>query len=366
MTPFGLSSVRASLIFCAGFALLACPAGDDSASEGGESSSSTSTTGPTGPTSLSASSTAPTTMTTMADTGTSTSAGSDSTTAGMGICEVDLPPSPPCMAGAAIPPPEMLPGDRHAPGMNPAPAGEPGDATDPGFGGFLQRPDGPVGDECGIFEQDCPAGEKCMPWANDGGSSWNATRCTTVVASPDQVGDECTVEGSGTSGFDSCDLGAMCWGVDAKTNIGVCVEMCGCTELTPTCDTPNTACSISNGGVIALCLGVCNPLDPDACDAGEGCYASGSLFQCANDASGELGTPGDPCEFLNVCDPGSYCGMPSFVPGGCGGSTGCCTALCDPSDGPEQCLAGQSCVPFYDEGGAPDECLGQVGVCVAD
>ena len=41
--------------------------------------------------------------------------------------------------------------------------------------GFFCPPDG--GDEffeCDLFAQDCPAGEKCMPWANDGTEVWNA------------------------------------------------------------------------------------------------------------------------------------------------------------------------------------------------
>jgi hypothetical protein len=44
--------------------------------------------------------------------------------------------------------------------------------------GFIVDPDGGGPSiECDQWAQDCPPGEKCMPWANDGGSSWNATRC---------------------------------------------------------------------------------------------------------------------------------------------------------------------------------------------
>src|SRR5690606_38571371 len=53
-----------------------------------------------------------------------------------------------------------------------------GDSTSMGFVG---DPDvGGGGGECDVFAQDCPKGEKCMPWANDGGGSWNATTCSPV------------------------------------------------------------------------------------------------------------------------------------------------------------------------------------------
>ena len=51
--------------------------------------------------------------------------------------------------------------------------------------------------DCDIWAQDCPEGEKCSAWANDGGGAWNATRCVPVDDDPDQVGEACNVEGSG-------------------------------------------------------------------------------------------------------------------------------------------------------------------------
>jgi len=65
---------------------------------------------------------------------------------------------------------------------------------------FLIPPDGGgVAVECDVWSQDCPSGEKCMPWVSDGGSSWNATRCTSLTNDPNQPGDPCTVEGNGPS-----------------------------------------------------------------------------------------------------------------------------------------------------------------------
>jgi hypothetical protein len=238
-----------------------------------------------------------------------------------------------------------------------APEPEDGFVIEPMF------PQGGINIECDIFLQDCPDGDKCMPWANDGGGSWNATRCSPLDPAPVDIGGDCTVEGSGVSGIDNCVLGSMCWDVDPMTNMGYCLELCSCTPVNPVCNTPNTTCAIVNNGVLPLCLGVCNPLDVDACADGEVCVASGDYFLCAPDASGDLGAAGDPCEFINVCDPGLFCAQADSVPG-CAGSFGCCSSLCTVGDD-GNCEVGQECVPLYEEGSAPDECLGSVGGCAA-
>ena len=67
-------------------------------------------------------------------------------------------------------------------------SGDGGDdgGTDTGSdgGAFIQEPDGGGTDiECDLWGQDCPDGEKCMPWANDGGSSWNATKAAPSIVS---------------------------------------------------------------------------------------------------------------------------------------------------------------------------------------
>ncbi|MCA9710653.1 MAG: hypothetical protein KDK70_32725 [Myxococcales bacterium] len=218
--------------------------------------------------------------------------------------------------------------------------------------------------ECNpITQDDCAAGQKCMPWANDGGSSWNATRCSPISAMPMMVGDPCTVEGSGVSGIDDCELGAMCWAVDPANNMGTCIELCSCSYDDPQCLGANTACAVVNSGVLPLCIPACNPLDPAACPAGQGCYPVGELFQCVPDASGAGGAAGDPCEFINVCEPGNICVDSSLYPG-CFG-TGCCSPTCDVDDPAPGCPAGTGCEAFYGMGMAPDACLASVGICIA-
>ena len=251
-----------------------------------------------------------------------------------------------------------------APGSPAGPAADDDFAGSPpaAGGGFIPDPDGGgVTFECDPFAQDCPEGEKCMPWANDGGSAWNATRCSPIADNPGQVGDVCTVEGSGVSGIDDCDMGAMCFDVDPETNEGTCVEMCSGDETNPICETANTTCTISNQGSLVLCRPICNPL-ADECAPGEGCYPVNDSMVCAPDASGEAGVAGDPCEFLNVCDSGLLCAGPEVVPG-CQAS-GCCSSFCTIGGDDSGCLEGQTCIPFFPDG-APAECLSEVGICSA-
>jgi len=202
-----------------------------------------------------------------------------------------------------------------------------------------------------------------MPWANDGGSSWNATRCTPVARDPNQVGEPCTVEESGVSGIDDCVLGALCWYVDPETLMGECIALCQGSEANPTCADPCTYCVITGEGAFTPCLPECDPIAQD-CSEGQACYPIVDAFACVPDSSGEAGAIGDEYEFLNVCDPGNLCVNPELVPG-CAGAS-CCTAFCD-VDAQDECdalLPGTSCVPWY-EGEEPLGCItGTVGACM--
>ncbi len=231
--------------------------------------------------------------------------------------------------------------------------------------GFLCVPDGGTEPfECDPWAQDCPVGEKCMPWANDGGSSWNATRCSPVDASPNQIGDPCHVEGSGVSGIDDCALGAMCFDVDPETNTGTCYEMCHGSEANPQCFDPSSTCIFGGDGVLILCYPMCNPLDFD-CGEGRGCYPGWDTFICSYDASGDAGAFGDACDYTNDCDAGLFCGEPEQLPE-CAG-TNCCNAFCDLglADPDATCPGfadGQTCLPYYEDGQAPSG-LETLGYC---
>jgi hypothetical protein len=239
---------------------------------------------------------------------------------------------------------------------------EDGEDTDDGPSSFIADPDGGgISNECDIWTQDCPEGEKCMPWANDGGSSWNATRCSPINDNPGQPGDECTVEGGGVSGLDDCDVASMCWDVDPETNLGVCVGFCEGSEDAPLCSNPDDACSITNDGVLILCLPTCDPLLQDCAD-GQACYPESNGFICSPDASGEMGVYGDPCEYINVCDPGFWCANARSVPN-CVGAIGCCASYCDVTEPDPFCEPDTECTIWHEEGTAPpgEE---DIGVCI--
>lgn len=210
--------------------------------------------------------------------------------------------------------------------------------------------------ECDLSEQDCPPGEKCMPWANDGGPVWTATRCSPLDPSPDQVGEPCLVEGSEVSGIDSCDTGLSCFLVDA-TGLGECIPVC---SGTPTdCDDTTMCLQVPGVPQIGFCVvpGLCDPNGTD-CAADEVCApplpfdTSGDVMavplMCLPDASGPGGAYGDPCAAQNSCDNGLVCVLEFDVPG-CDTGAGlqeCCTQLCDPAT-PLVCPAnaqGQTCV----------------------
>lgn len=109
-----------------------------------------------------------------------------------------------------------------------------------------------------------------------------------------------------------------------------------------------------------MCFPLCDPLTQD-CVRGQGCYSTYQGWICTPDASGELGDYGDPCEFLNACDPGFVCVSAEQV-SDCSGSAGCCTDICTLEI--PICLgadSGEICVPWDDD---PPPDYEDVGVCL--
>jgi hypothetical protein len=117
--------------------------------------------------------------------------------------------------------------------------------------------------ECDVQKEDCPAGQKCMPWVNDGGSKWNALKCVPVDADPVPVGEACEAPGGGLTGIDNCDKHVMCFEVSGTT--GVCRAMCE----SSTCE-PGFNCFIANEDILQLCLPACDFNMPD-CPPGSTC-----------------------------------------------------------------------------------------------
>lgn len=111
--------------------------------------------------------------------------------------------------------------------------------------------------ECNTLDQDCAEGERCTPYANDGGDEWNAVRCVPIDSFESTLGETCEIEGDIRSGFDNCGPGTMCLDVDPDPGLVLfeCVAMCVGTPDdfdTPTCADPDLSCLIE--GTRAVCL----------------------------------------------------------------------------------------------------------------
>ncbi|MEZ4452466.1 MAG: hypothetical protein R3B09_23585 [Nannocystaceae bacterium] len=214
-------------------------------------------------------------------------------------------------------------------------------------------------------QDDCCEGEKCNPWANDGGGSWNADRCVPVVREPDAIGEPCHVLESGVSGLDTCEKGAMCGWIDVETKIGTCVALCHgsdeqCARDPASCCADGYSCIIQAGGWLARCEYECDPLVQDCPYRGTACYPGFGFF-CYPDHSGDAGSIGDPCDFANECEAGAYCDDPAVFPGCDAMAVGCCVPFCS-LDAPE-CPPETACLPFYDPDEAPAG-TEDVGACV--
>ncbi len=245
--------------------------------------------------------------------------------------------------------------------------GSPGTSTgaDPSTGGtsgdtdfvFIVDPDG-GGLDCDFYAQDCPEGQKCMPWAHDGGSTWNATKCVEIMG--DQgPGEVCKAEGGGLSGEDDCIEGAMCWDVNAE-NVGICAWLCMGAVDAPTC-MEGFSCAVFSEGVVNICYPACDALLQD-CPGGDLCLPIDDTFVCVLDASGDEGQAFDPCEFANACDPGLVCAGSASASECDPMATGCCVPMCSIS-GMTVCPGvGQECTSLYEEGMAPPA-YADIGYC---
>lgn len=204
--------------------------------------------------------------------------------------------------------------------------------------------------ECSVTEQDCPEGEKCNPWANDGGALWTATRCVPLDPAPAGLDELCSVEGAFVSGIDSCEAGLVCASSSPdslRTNEGVCVALCGAAPCSQ-----GTLCTVAGPLNLGTCGTICDPLTEGVCPPGNSCMPAGLGFACnltaesVNDAP--CNVPGQ-CDVGHVCIDASQCDAEL--------SETCCAELCD-LEAPS-CLGGQTCTSY----GSPLAAYSAVGFC---
>ena len=204
--------------------------------------------------------------------------------------------------------------------------------------------------ECDPWLQDCPDGEKCVPYASTGGT-WDANKCVPILGDG-APGDPCTSTGL-IEATDDCDADSVCWhaGPDQP---GACTSFCA--PDPPSCEA-DQACMIANRGSINLCLDACDPLGQD-CDSGFGCFFVSAVFVCMVATEAPLG---EPCGYVNDCPAASVCVAAEQLPG-CAGES-CCAAYCSLSE-PACAQPDTTCVALF-EPSEPPTPFDDVGLCRA-
>ena len=208
--------------------------------------------------------------------------------------------------------------------------------------------------DCDLQTQNCPAGQKCSPYANEAGSFWNDTRCVPLVEPLAHVGDPCLVEGEPLSGVDNCGIGELCWDGDGQGTF--CAPLCSGPLDEPTCP-DGRFCSVFSEN-LAICETIaCDPLLQNCPQEEDVCIPNMRLDDdwCLPDESGATGKLHDPCESDNSCDKGLVCVAQNIAAEECIKEfEGCCQPFCEV--GIDSCSgAGQECLPYYQ--------ISDVGVC---
>ncbi len=231
---------------------------------------------------------------------------------------------------------------------------------------FLSEPDISTDHiACDVWAQDCeptwPGGQeqKCHPYVADGGAGWNGLICDPIVDAPAGPGELCAIspDFDVSRQLDNCDGRSFCFNTN-EDGIGVCTRFCQGSAAEPICPA-GLSCSMTNSGVLNLCLPSCDPIAQD-CGPGMGCYGLDDVFVCVSDVSGEEGGAfrDDCANVVNACEAGYAC-----VDGGLSGCgwAYCCTPYCTADD---DCgmAPGLSCVRLFAEGDAPPG-MDDVGLC---
>ena len=223
---------------------------------------------------------------------------------------------------------------------------------------IVTPPDLPPG-ECDPWQENCPEGAKCMPFATDGSPTWNAVKCVPLADDPRPPGAPCSVADHPTSGIDNCELHSMCWDLDAELH-GTCVPLCTGDGFNSAVCPGGNICVRANDNVLLLCLPRCDPLLVD-CAADQVCIPTGTDFACAPDASGDAGHAFEPCAAGNTCDPGLVCARSSHTALCSANADECCLPFCD-LDEQDPCPPDTACIPWFPKGGALPDLL-DVGLC---
>lgn len=212
--------------------------------------------------------------------------------------------------------------------------------------------------ECDPILQDCPEGDKCVPYASTGGVL-DENKCVPVLGSQ-ATGEPCVIDNR-LDANDNCDATGVCSDlqvVDGKV-VGTCHAFCTGSWTEPQCPV-YSYCQQPSNSAPTMCIPMCNPLTQD-CAGDLSCYhGSNGIFLCGNTQGKEISKP---CGFINDCAAGLICLGAESLPD-CGGEA-CCTVYCDLQAGDVQCAGfpGTVCLSFWDD--TPLLGYENLGVCVS-
>ena len=204
--------------------------------------------------------------------------------------------------------------------------GDASTTSDPTTTAGVFVPDDDIGgvSECDPFMQDCPDGEKCVPYGSTGGN-WDANKCVPVTGGG-AAGDQCTYGGV-VEATDDCDAGTHCWDVmdvDGQ-QVGVCTEFCTgtadnpiCARRAPRARSPTTARSTSASRTAIRCFRTATRASP----------ASGPTATSTASSRRQDIPTGEPCGFINDCVAGNICQDATVLPA-CNGAACCASYCCD-------------------------------------
>lgn len=214
------------------------------------------------------------------------------------------------------------------------------------------------GFHCDPRLQDCPEGQKCMPFGTMAQTDWSGARCVPIADDPAGLGEPCETQDYSHSGLDDCGLGLICWYFAGAGDLhGRCLGLCGEDDI---CVDPDARCYLQPEASF-LCYPLCDPLAQDCPPPATLCARSSNVdgFICRYAPTGEPAGAGMPCVSETECAPGHVCD-PADLVDGCAGER-CCAPLCS--------LGQPSCPPELPQCQPLDPALGpeyvDVGACRA-
>lgn len=200
------------------------------------------------------------------------------------------------------------------------------------------RDAGAIAAECDPYTPgSCPDGQKCSVVLHGAGSD-TATIAFECVPSPVRprgdgvlcprfgidANDGSSATDTDTDLTDDCQQGLFCF-TDATGRFNRCQQLCGADGIT--CPDRNFCLTLNSDPPFGTCRRAsdCDPVFQTGCRPGEGCYLIGSttgdlLGTCFTFSAedGGTGAPGDPCMYIDTCQPGSQCYPEILGDGGVG------------------------------------------------